>query len=326
MDLQKTSNIKSLQSKIEKALAAIDFNAEPVELYEPISYTLAIGGKRIRPLLVLLGCELFGGDIEKAINPALGIELFHNFTLVHDDIMDKAPFRRNKPSVHNKWDNNVALLSGDVMQVLAYRYLCKCDESKLPAILDVFNQTAIHVCEGQQFDMNFEKRDEVSIAEYIDMISLKTAALLAGSLMIGSILGEANEKEANLIHAFGKNTGIAFQLQDDILDVFGNPEKFGKIAGGDIIANKKTYPLLKAFELADTNTKTQLEKLMKNDMAEKVEKVKAIYTRLNVQKAAQEEIKKYFTLGIEKLGMIDIEESHKQSLLSFSSQLMAREI
>ena len=224
---------------------------EPKELYEPIWYTLRSGGKRLRPILVLQGCQLFHDDIERALKPALGIELFHNFTLLHDDIMDKAFMRRNQPTVHTKWDINRAILSGDAMAIQANIFIASCDAKLLPDVLGVFNKTALQVCEGQQYDLNFEIMDEVTVDQYMNMIRLKTAVLLAGSLKIGAIIGGATEKQAGLVYDFGHDMGMAFQLQDDYLDTFGDPETFGKNIGGDILSNKKTFLLIKARQRAN---------------------------------------------------------------------------
>lgn len=314
-------------SRIEKELSRINFGKKPKELYNPIYYTLSLGGKRIRPLFVLLANDLLGGKIEDAINPALAVEIFHNFTLVHDDIMDNAPLRRNKPTIYKKWNENIALLSGDVMLVWAYRLLSKCDKNKFTKILEVFNENAIKVCEGQQWDMNFEKEKNVSIEKYIEMISLKTAALIAGSMKIGAILGGATQKNSNYFYEFGKNIGIAFQLQDDYLDVFGNPEKFGKQIGGDIIANKKTFLLLKAFELADKKTKSVLNKIISSEnisSEKKVNEVKNIYEKLGVKKESENAIQNYFFIAKKHFSKINADEKKKKNLLLFVENLMKR--
>src|SRR5438067_240248 len=225
--------LTELHALVSKAVDELTFPAYPTDLYEPISYILALGGKRLRPALLLMACDLFGGDVEKAIEPALAIEVFHNFTLMHDDIMDKAPLRRGKITVHEKWNANVAILSGDAMMVEANKFMMKVDDAILRRVMDIFNETATGVCEGQQIDMSFEQRNNVLIDEYLDMIRLKTAVLLGGTLKISSIIGGASTADAQLLYNFGVNLGIAFQLQDDILDVYGDPEKFGKQVGGD---------------------------------------------------------------------------------------------
>ncbi|MEI7982215.1 MAG: polyprenyl synthetase family protein [Bacteroidota bacterium] len=243
-------SLESIQQRISTAFSSAQFLNEPVKLYEPITYTLGQGGKRIRPVLVLLACDLFGGDPEKAVFPAMGLEIFHNFTLLHDDIMDNAPLRRGQETVHKKWNDNTAILSGDTMFVLAYEYVAKTDPALLPEVLRLFNDTARKVCEGQQYDMNFETQSNVTIEKYMMMIRLKTAVLIACSLKLGAIIALADPAEAENIYHFGMELGLAFQLQDDYLDAFGDTTVFGKEIGGDIITNKKTFLFLKAFEVA----------------------------------------------------------------------------
>ena len=265
--------LNDLHALIELEIEYQEKSLEPRELYEPIWYTLRNGGKRLRPILVLMGCQIFKGDVTPALKPALGIEMFHNFTLLHDDIMDKAFLRRNKPTVHIKWDINRAILSGDALAIQANVYIASAHRDILPEVLGVFNKTALEVCEGQQYDLNFEIRNEVKEEEYLKMISLKTAVLIAGSLKIGALIGAANEEQANMIYSFGHDMGMAFQLQDDYLDSFGNPEIFGKKIGGDILANKKTILLIKAKETAD---KASLKKLYKWYSSKKVNEEKKI--------------------------------------------------
>lgn len=322
--------IKNFQNRIDQELK--DFSESlgggPEELYDPIAYTLSLGGKRMRPLLVLLGCDLFGNAIEPAINPALAVEIFHNFTLLHDDIMDEAPLRRNQPTVHRKWNNNTAILSGDAMMVKAYQLISQYEGSKLSQVLSVFNKTALEVCEGQQMDMNYETKNNVSIENYLEMIQLKTAVLLAGSLKIGAIIGGASSKDAVHLYEFGRDIGIAFQLQDDILDVYGNPEKFGKQVGGDIISNKKTFLLLKAMELAKGEVLAALNKQLNAqdfDPEEKVRTVKEIYDQLQVREFAEQEMERYFLSGLKQLDFISADKSKLLRLKSFSENLMARE-
>ena len=259
----------AFQNTIEKEITSFckNLSASPKELYEPIAYMLAMGGKRIRPNLLLISCKLFNGNLKDALPAAIAIELFHGFTLIHDDITDNAPLRRNKPSVHAKWNSNIALLSGDAMLIKAYEYIAKVPGAHLPIVLSIFNDTALKVCEGQQFDMNYETQKKVSIDDYLHMISLKTAALLATSLEMGAILGGASAKDAVRMKVFGGNIGMLFQLQDDILDVFGEQEKVGKQTGGDIINNKKTFLLLKALELAKGNTLKELIHLLSSKSA-----------------------------------------------------------
>lgn len=316
---------------IEQALKDKKYGTAPVELYQPVEYFMALGGKRLRPLLVLSGCALFDSDVSKALQPAIAVELFHNFTLVHDDIMDKAPLRRNKSTVHEKWNENIAILSGDAMLVIAYRELCKINSPALPALLDIFNETALKVCEGQQLDMNFEKQQTVSIPHYLKMIELKTAVLLGASLKMGAITGGADEKSAQELYNFGKHIGIAFQLQDDILDVYADTEKFGKQQGGDIVANKKTYLLLKALEMANSNRYMKEELLQwinapHFNPQEKVAAVTTIYNYLNVADLAKKEMQKHYQTALKHLAFIPDESTQKQQLLAFTDSLMVREI
>jgi geranylgeranyl diphosphate synthase type II len=245
---------------LNKEVRKYPFGSEPSELYEPISYILNLGGKRLRPVFTLLSASLFSDNIEKAIRPAMAVEIFHNFTLMHDDIMDKAPLRRGKPTVHEKWSASTAILSGDVMLVKAYELLMQLEDDILKKGINAFNNCAAKVCEGQQLDMNFEKRDNVSEEEYIKMISLKTAALLGFSLELGGIIGRTDEKNISLLREAGINIGIGFQLMDDLLDVFGDEEKVGKQKAGDIVANKKTYLVIKAYEIASLKEKEILDK------------------------------------------------------------------
>lgn len=321
-------SIEQLQNIINKAIAETKYTAKPAELYEPISYLMQLGGKRMRPVLVLVSTELFGGSVSKALDAAIGIELFHNFTLMHDDIMDKAPLRRGNPTVHVKWNESAAILSGDVMFVEAYKLMIRVDDSILRKVLDIFSDTASGVCQGQQADMNFEKRDHVSLEEYIEMIRLKTAVLLAGSMQIGALIGGAEKEQADLLYEFGENLGLAFQLQDDILDVYGDPEKFGKQVGGDILADKKTFLLIKARELAKGESASELNKwLNKPDIspANKVNAITSIYNSLGVRKLAEAEMENYVRKALNALDKITVEHSNKALLRGFAEQLLIRE-
>ncbi len=255
---------------VENTLARQDFDLDPIELYQPISYILGLGGKRLRPAMVLAGCELFGGNLENALLPSLGIEVFHNFSLVHDDIMDDASLRRGKKTVHEKWNTNIAILSGDAMLVKAYQYIAEVDRAKLPAILKVFSKTALEICEGQQMDMNFESRADVHEDEYLEMIRLKTAVLLGAALEIGALIGGASAHSAESLYDFGVNAGLAFQVQDDLLDAYGDPQKVGKKAGGDILQDKKTLLMIYAQDLDESG----YEALQKQTLSGE-EKVKA---------------------------------------------------
>ncbi len=324
-------SIKLYHQQIEQAIKESKYGSNPKELYDPIEYIMSLGGKRMRPILVMMACDLFDGDTTKALHPALAIEIFHNFTLVHDDIMDKAPLRRNKETVHIKWNDNIAILSGDAMMVKAYQEICKAEPAQLPELLKIFNDTALKVCEGQQMDMNYESLLKVSIPQYIKMIELKTAVLLAGALKIGALIGGAREEDAQHLYDFGKHIGIAFQLQDDILDVYANADKFGKQKGGDIIANKKTFLLLKAMEMAENNRymKEELQQWIaapQFDPNEKVEAVTNIYNFLNVKELARNEMQKQYELGISALKKIPANEEKKQALIVFADSLMVREV
>lgn len=320
--------LEDLQEIISDAVDKLTFPVHPAQLYEPISYILSVGGKRMRPALLLMACDLFGGDINEAISPALAIEVFHNFTLMHDDIMDNAPLRRGRVTVHERWNQNVAILSGDVMLIEGYKLMMKVPDHLLRQILDIFNQTAVGVCEGQQIDMDFEQRCGVAIDEYIEMIRLKTAVVLGGALKIGALIGGADKKDATLLSDFGENLGIAFQLQDDILDVYGDPEKFGKQVGGDIISNKKTYLLIKALELAEGETAELLTHILENKEfinEDKVKAVTAIYNSLDIRQYAEAEMQAYADKAFLALDSINLPVDHKQYLRNFADGLMVRE-
>ncbi len=321
-------DIQELQVLIQKAVEKIDFPPYPAKLYEPISYILDLGGKRMRPALLLMACDLFEGDLEKAMAPALAIEVFHNFTLMHDDIMDKAPLRRGKTTVHERWNANTAILSGDVMLIEGYKLIMQVEDHLLRTILTIFNETAVGVCEGQQLDMEFEVRDDVNISEYIEMIRLKTAVVLGGALKIGALVGGADMKNADLLLEFGENLGLAFQLQDDILDVYGDPEKFGKQVGGDIISNKKTYLLIKTLALANDEHKAELNKWLASttyDASEKVNAVTSIYNAVNVRQHAETEMHNYADKAFKALDELALPAEKKEYLRNFADSLMIRE-
>lgn len=274
---------------IEKAIAALDWKREPYGLYEPIEYTLASGGKRLRPRLVLLAAEMFGGKEERVLPAALAIEVFHNFTLLHDDVMDKADIRRGRPTVHVRWNDNTAILSGDQMVIEAYTLLNRVPADRLSETLRLFNKMATEICEGQQYDMEFEGREQVSIEEYMQMIRLKTSVLLATALQIGAYVAGANAAQQKALYEYGINIGLAFQIQDDILDVYGDPRTFGKAIGGDICCNKKTYMLLTALQRADDETRAELEQwLQTQDKSdEKIQAVTDIYTRTGAREVCE---------------------------------------
>ncbi len=303
------------------------FDHQPIELYEPIQYTISLSGKRIRPVLTLMACGLFDGNLESALPQAIAIELFHNFTLIHDDIMDNAPIRRGKKTVYKKWNTNIAILSGDTLFALAYQYVQLADKDTLPEVLSVFNKTAIEVCEGQQYDLNYEVDNNVTVEQYIEMIRLKTAVLFGASLKIGALIGGASIEDAKNLYEFGLNIGIGFQLKDDLLDTFGDENLFGKIPGGDILSNKKTFLYLKALEKASEQEKTDLRihYSSANNSEDKVEKVKAIFTRLNINETAITEIDKYFKKGIQCLDKVTASEENKEKLRELARKMIDRE-
>jgi geranylgeranyl diphosphate synthase type II len=317
-------SIQELSALIIDKLGEIEYPENPSALYQPIDYILALGGKRMRPILVLMAHQLFDKNIEKAISPALAIEVFHNFTLLHDDIMDKAPLRRGQKTVHEKWNTNVAILSGDTMLVQAYQLMTDVDQNIVKQVLKVFSKAAIEVCEGQQWDMDFESQKKVSISDYLKMIEYKTAVLLGAALQIGGITAGASANEQNHLYSFGKNMGIAFQLKDDLLDAFGNPETFGKQVGGDIMANKKTYLYLKALALADGTQRRNLEQYFStNDTSEsKVEAVKSIFITLDIHQLTSDLMKEYHSKAMHHLDAI--ESDNKEPLLAFSALLLDR--
>jgi len=313
---------------INKTITKEQFDYKPVELFEPIKYTLSLGGKHIRPLMLLMACEMFGGDINDGIYPAFGLEVFHNFTLIHDDILDNASLRRGKATVYKKWDLNRAILSGDTMFALSYDYFFRTKEEFIVPILKVFNKTAVEVCRGQQYDMNYETEKDVSIAAYIEMIRLKTAVLLGAAVKIGAIIGGAKEQDSIHIYNFAENLGIAFQLKDDILDLYSQQEVFGKETGGDIVSRKKTYLFLKACELADNELREQLVPLYLETSLEpqtKIKCVRAIFDKLKIKKVTEEEIDKYYKTALYHLDKITINKEDKASFYQFAKQLMKRD-
>ena len=319
--------LKHYTTLIEGELGKIGFPTTPERLYEPLRYFLQIGGKRIRPMLTLLGAELFGASHEKAMAQALSIEVFHNFTLIHDDIMDEAPLRRNVQTIHEKWNRDVAILSGDVLMIKAYQLLGQIDHALLPEAFTLFNKTAIEVCEGQQMDMDFEQRSDVTIDEYIEMIRLKTSVLLGCALEMGAIVAEASSHDREAIYNFGQHIGIAFQIQDDILDLYADPDKFGKQVGGDVIANKKTMLYLTAIQNA---TKEQLEvmkQLQNEDNLElKVERTRQLFDQLNSRSRCEARMQEHYDIAMQSLAIIDVEEAQKAKLIGLANFLMNREV
>lgn len=321
------NSTQDLQKSIDEAFNEIHFPDSPADLYNPIIYTLGLGGKRLRPLLVLASCQMFGGEIADAIHPAIGIELFHNFTLLHDDIMDEAPLRRGKETVYKKWNSNVAILAGDTMFALANKYLIRTRKEVIAPIVELFNQTAIEVCEGQQFDMDYEKRADVTIADYIEMIRLKTAVLLAASLKTGAIVAGAAANDCDAIYSFGIHIGLAFQLKDDLLDVYGEQEKFGKMSGGDIVAGKKTYLFLKTLELAGSSSEDfrKLYSMHASSPAEKIKAVKEIFDNYGIEKITRNLIDNYYQKAMFDLSSISLPIEAMESLKEYAAGLMERE-
>jgi geranylgeranyl diphosphate synthase type II len=320
--------LQAFTDLINKEIDILPLQGAPEELYEPIRYIMRLGGKRLRPLLAILAYSLYRDNPESIVKQAVAVELFHNFTLMHDDIMDQAPLRRGKPTVHNKWNNNIAILSGDVMLVKVYELLLETPSELLKDIMGSFNKCASEVCEGQQFDMNFQDRKVVTEEEYLEMITLKTAVLLGYSLEMGAVLGGADRKSCQQLYNFGKNIGLAFQLKDDLLDVYADKAKFGKQVGGDIIANKKTFLLIMALEKASKEEKNDLEDWLSNadfDEQEKVHAVKNIYDNLNIREITERKIADYFNLGLENLSQVNIEAEKKNTLIAFVNYLNTRE-
>ena len=316
-------SIPELHDIIEKELSLLNYPNHPENLYQPIKYVLDIGGKRMRPILMLLSHQLFSSDINKSFKSALAIEVFHNFTLLHDDIMDKAPLRRGVETVHEKWDVNTAILSGDTMLVQSYELLSEVEDSNLREVLEVFNKAAREVCEGQQWDMDFENREDITISDYLKMIEYKTSVLLAAGLKIGAINGGASKEEAENMYQFGVNMGVAFQLKDDLLDAFGNPENFGKQVGGDILSKKKTYLYLKALENSNDLQKQFLLSYFSSENKENnVEKVKNIFSELEIPKQTLSLMSEYYNKAMIHLDAI--KSNNKAPLILFSNQLKER--
>ncbi|MFD2587245.1 polyprenyl synthetase family protein [Croceitalea marina] len=302
---------------------------EPHNLYEPIDYILGLGGKRLRPVLALLTTELFEGDYKNALDAALAIEVFHNFSLVHDDIMDDAPLRRGKVTVHEKWDINTGILSGDAMLINSYQYFEGYSDATFKELVQLFSKTAIEVCEGQQYDVDFETRDDVTIPEYLKMIEYKTAVLVAAAMKMGAIIAGGSKENQNLVYEFGRNLGIAFQLQDDYLDAFGDPETFGKQVGGDIIENKKTFLYLKALELssaAERETLLHLYSIAPSDPTEKIEAIKTVFEQSSSVNMTKKEIEGYTQRAFECLKQLNLPEERKEILKIFGENLMQRTV
>ncbi len=317
-----------LKARIEEHIKALQYGDKPKELYDPMAYIMSLGGKRMRPLLVLMAYQLRGTHMEDILEASLAVEVFHNFTLMHDDIMDEAPIRRGKPTVHEKWNNTVAILSGDAMLVKAYDLLLKVPPPSLPEVIRRFNQTAVEVCEGQQIDMNFESMVNVSEKDYLEMIRLKTAVLLGFSLQLGGILSGSDEANAQKLYDIGEKMGIGFQLMDDYLDVYADQAKFGKQVGGDIISNKKTYLLINALEMANAEQKEKLDQWLAYEgpsSEDKVEAVTKIYDEIGIPNLAKMKMNYYFDQAFDLLKGIEGSEDAKAVFQSYAQQLTKRE-
>lgn len=321
--------ISHYQDIVTAHFKSLVLKKEPKNLYEPIQYILSLGGKRLRPVLTLMSAEVFDVDSKKALDAATAVEVFHNFSLIHDDIMDDAPLRRGNETVHEKWNINTGILSGDAMLILAYQYFEGYEPTIFRELAKLFSKTALEVCEGQQYDVDFETRDDVTIAEYLKMIKCKTAVLVGASMKMGAIVAQTSAENANAIYDFGLNLGIAFQLQDDYLDAFGNPETFGKQVGGDIIENKKTYLYLKAIEFASPNEKEQLRHLFSiqpSDNSDKINSVKEIFNQTGASEATQNAIQHYTFKAFETLEKMNIGNDKKVILKAFGEKLMSRNV
>jgi len=321
-------SLEEIDSIIEKSVLMLDLKGEPQELYEPAEYMISIGGKRLRPKMALLAYTLFSDKVDKSIlSPAMGLEIFHGFTLIHDDIMDNAPIRRGMTTVHKKWDDNVAILSGDLMSIKAYQYMAECPGDLLSKVMAIFTKTALMILEGQQHDMNFEKRPFVSMDEYITMIGMKTAVLIATSLQVGAVIGRAPDKASDALYDYGYQLGLAFQIKDDYLDCFGDSSIFGKAIGGDILCNKKTWLQTESFRRANATESNKLSAIMESaDISpqEKIERVLEIYKLLGVKEAAEEEMGRYYHKAIEALDKISLKNEQRGLLIAFAEKVVGR--
>lgn len=318
-----------LLDKINNHIAELQFERSPQGLYEPIKYILSLGGKRIRPVLMLMAYNLYREDIASAYAAATAIEVYHNHTLLHDDLMDRSDMRRGKPTVHKVWNDNTAVLSGDAMLIQAFRYMTECPPEHLKEVMELFGLTTLEICEGQQLDMEFESRLDVKENEYIEMIRLKTAVLLAGSLKIGATLAGASDSDADHLYNFGMHIGVAFQLQDDLLDVYGDPEVFGKKIGGDILCNKKTFMLIKALERADEKQREKLNRWLNAETYEpsvKIEAMTELYNQLDIRNVCENKMREFYMLAMESLSAVTVAEERKKELKNLVKLLMYREM
>lgn len=314
-------------SKVNDYLAHLPYDRQPSSLYEPVKYVLSMGGKRIRPTLMLLAYNMFRDDPESILPEACALETYHNYTLLHDDLMDKAPLRRGNKTVHERWNANVAILSGDSMLVLAYSRMLQCPDDKLRDIMELFTETALEIGEGQQYDMEFESRDDVTEDEYIEMIRLKTSVLLACAMKMGAVLAGASAADADNLYKFGEQVGLAFQLQDDYLDVYGDPRVFGKAIGGDIMSNKKTYMLINAFNRADDRQRRELQSWISAanpNPKEKIAAVTRLYDEIGIDRLAEEKINHYFTESRKYLSMVGVASERKHELEAYAAKMMHR--
>ncbi len=322
----KTSN--EILSSINAFIEQLPYERKPFSLYEPIQYVLSLGGKRIRPVLMLLSYQLYKDEPEQILMPAVALETYHNYTLLHDDLMDNADLRRGQATVHKRWDDNTAILSGDSMLVLAYERMAKVPADKLATILSLFTETALEIGEGQQYDMEFERRDDVREEEYIEMIRLKTSVLLACAMKMGAILAGASDEDAENLYKYGEQVGLAFQLQDDLLDVYGDPSVFGKAIGGDITSNKKTYMLINAFLRADDRQSQELHRWVDAVSFDRQEKIKAVtdlYNQIGIRQLCEKKINYYFEQAKQYLACINVPAERKQPLIDFTNEMMHRD-
>ena len=320
---------KELQEKVNRYIANWSYSHRPKGLYAPIEYVLSLGGKRLRPVLMLMAYNMYKEDVDAILPSAVGLETYHNYTLLHDDLMDRADMRRNKPTVHKVWNDNTAILSGDTMLVLAYQQMTQSDSAHLKEVLDIFNKTALEIGEGQQYDMEFETRDDVTEDEYIEMIRLKTSVLLAASLQIGAVLGNASAEDASRLYDYGIQLGLAFQLQDDYLDVYGDEAQFGKKIGGDILCNKKTYMLINAMLRADEQQSAELRHWIEaHDYVptEKIRAVTALYDAIGILELCDKKIAHYFDCAERILAQVQVDEERKQMLREYAASLMHRTV
>ncbi|MCQ2064807.1 MAG: polyprenyl synthetase family protein [Bacteroidaceae bacterium] len=316
-----------IRKRFESYLQGLDYSHDPRTLYAPVRYVLSLGGKRIRPTLLAMAYNMYADTVENVFPTAAGMEIFHNFTLLHDDLMDRADVRRGQPTVHVKWNENTAVLSGDVMLVMAYQFISRSDPSKLSRILDIANRTYMEIMDGQQYDMDFENRNDVSEREYLEMIRLKTSVLLAACVEMGAVLGGASEQDAQLLYRFGEKLGLAFQLQDDLLDVYGDPKVFGKKIGGDILCNKKTYLYINARLLSDPGQLAQLDRWAAydgDDAQSKISAVRAVYDAVGVRALSEKLIGSLLGESLECLDRVSVDESRKRIIRQYAESLMGR--